>query len=736
MPVRSASSRCSSRRRRPGRPAACSSPSLATCRRFRRSTITRPGPITRVYGRDGTVIGDFATERRELVTYDQIPPVLRNAIIASEDGDFFHHSGINIERILVTAVRRLLHLQRAGGASTLTQQLARKLFLTDEVTLERKIKEALLALQIEKRYTKQEIFTMYCNKIYWGHGAYGVEAASELYFAKPVGQLTLGEAAMIAGIIQGNVRQSPYVNMKAATARRDYALGRMAADGYITRAQAQAAIKKPIVVRGQPSQPPSIAPYFLETVRAHLEDEYGAKALYENGLVVRTGLDPALQRTANTAVDEGLRRLDKLHGFRRPTRNILEEHGSLETFRDPRWGRDPASGEIVPALVTKVTGSTIHIRVGRLSGTIASAGYRWTRRRAPDLVKPGDLIEARVRAVDVPAGTLEAGLEQRPVLQGAALAIDNHTGQILAMVGGDDYRQSQFNRATQAMRQVGSLFKPFVYTAAIDRGYTTQSQLDDSPVSFDVGPNQPPYEPRNYDREYHGLITLREALEESRNVPTIRLMAALTPPTVIGYARRMGITSPLPPYLSVAIGSAESTLEEITSAYTAFPDQGVRMSPLTTLEVLGRDGNMLEQHRSEPHEAIRADTAYIVTTLLEGVVKHGTAAAAGSIQWPLAGKTGTTDDYTDAWFVGFDPDITVGVWVGFDKKRPIGVNETGAAAALPIWEDIMKSWIARRRAAGTPAPTFQVPGNIVMVDTPSGPESFIAGTEPAPGFQQ
>ena len=317
-----------------------------------------------------------------------------------------------------------------------------------------------------------------------------------------------------------------------------------------------------------------------------------------------------------------------------------------------------------------------------------------------------------------------------PVLQGAVVAIDNRTGQILAMIGGTNFENSQFNRATQAMRQVGSLFKPFVYTAAIDRGYTAQSMIDDVPVSFNVGPNQPPYEPKNYDHEYHQRVTLREALEDSRNVPTVNLMAQLGPHEVVQYARQLGITSPLPEYLSVAIGAGEGTLLEMTSAYSAYPNQGVRMAPLPYLDVVDREGNMLEQHRVEPHESIRADTAYIITNLLEGVVQHGTAAAARSLNWPLGGKTGTTDDYTDAWFIGFDPDITVGVWVGFDQKRPIGNNQTGAVAALPIWQDIMKSWIARRREAKPEPPAFERPGNIVTVSTSRGPEDFIAGTEP------
>src|SRR5262245_45615752 len=308
-----------------------------------------PSTITRVYGRDGSVVGDFAAERRVLVTYDQIPPVLRNAIVSSEDKGFFDHGALDLQRIAITAVRRVLHLQRYGGASPITQQLTRKLFLTDDYSWERKIKEALLGIKIEKPYTKQELLTMYCNKMYWGHYVYGVQAASQLYFAKDVKDLNLDEAALIAGLLQGNVRQSPYVNMKAAVTRRNYVLTRMAANGYITAAEAEAATKRAIVTRGEPSQPSSIAPYFLELLRTDLEDRYGEKAVFESGLTVKTGLDPALQRAANSALDAGLRRLDKPHGFRKPTRNIVAEGRALDSYRLARWSHDPEAGEIVPA---------------------------------------------------------------------------------------------------------------------------------------------------------------------------------------------------------------------------------------------------------------------------------------------------------------------------------------------------------------------------------------------------
>jgi len=351
-----------------------------------------------------------------------------------------------------------------------------------------------------------------------------------------------------------------------------------------------------------------------------------------------------------------------------------------------------------------------------------------------------------VTAIDEPAGTVSITLAQTPLVEGALVAIDNHTGEIRAMVGGFDFGRSKFNRAVQAPRQIGSAFKPVVFTAAIDRGYTPTSLIVDAPVSYNAGPGQPPYAPQNYDRKYEGTITLRRVLEQSRNVPTVKLMDQLTPAQVINYARRLGFQSPLQPYLSTALGASEATLLEVTSAYSAFPNQGVRMQPYSIVKVAQSDGTVLEEHRPIAREGIRADTAFVMVSLLKGVVERGTAAKAASLEWPLAGKTGTVDDFTDAWFVGFDPNITVGVWVGFDLKKPLGPGETGAAAALPIWMSFMKAYIDRYGDRQNP-PAFEPPGNIVFmpVDRATGEpvdasapgalnEAFIAGTQPGIGF--
>jgi penicillin-binding protein 1A len=699
-----------------------------------------PSTITRVYGKQGEIIGEFAIQRREVIPYEAISPTLRQAILAAEDDEFEKHVGLSIPRIIVTLAKDIAARRKAGGASTLTQQLARKLFLTDEKTWERKIREAILAIQIEKRYTKREIFTLYANQMYFGHGVYGVEAASRLYFGKSAKDLELEEAALIAGILQSNVRQSPYVNMEAATRRRNYALGRMAEVGYITPQQAEEAKKKPIVTYGEPSAHQSVAPYFLEEVRKELEQQYGAKQLYENGLSIQTGLDVPLQEAANRALKDGLRRIDKTRGWRKPARNVLEDGHALDAFRHARWDRPMRQGDVVPAVVTGAQAGAIQARAGRLALTIDRKGFAWTRKTsATQLVREGDLIEARLTQVSEEGQTAGGTIEQAPAIEGAVLALDNRTGQVRAMIGGYSFERSKFNRATQAHRQVGSAFKPIVYTAAIDRGYTPASVIMDTPASFFAGPNQPAYSPMNYDREFHGAVTLRRALEQSRNVPAVRMMEQLGPKQVIMFARRLGLESPIPPYLPVALGAAEATVMEMASAYAVFPNQGVRMDPYSILKVADRAGNVLEENRPEPKDAIRADTAYVMTNLLRGVVLRGTAAKANELNWPVGGKTGTTNDYTDAWFIGFDPDITIAVWLGMDQKKTIGNNMTGTTAALPIWIDIMKAWIGDRKEA----PKFEPPGNIVFMTVDKGTggvtiegtpgaisEAFIAGTQP------
>ncbi len=633
-----------------------------------------PSTITRIWAETGQVIGEFATQRRVVVGYDQINPVLRQAIIATEDAEFDRHFGVNVWRILVAALTDVIERRRAQGASTLTQQLARNLKEQPE-------------------------------------------------------------------------RQSPFVDMKRATQRRNVVLQRMADERYITQAQADAAKQKPILTRGQPNQPPGIAPYFVEEVRKHLERQYGAKVLYENGLSVTTTLDARLQEIANKALEHGLRAYDKRHGWRHPTRNVLAEHHTIEGFKDDRWTRPIRTGDVVPAVVVTApkTGAA-RLRIGSGHADLDRAGYAWTRRTsAADLFKPGDLIEVAIVKLDEAAGVASVALEQAPLAEGAILAIDNRTGQIKAMIGGWSFSRSKFNRAVQAYRQLGSTFKPIVYTAAIDRGFTPTSIINDAPVTYPAGNGQI-YSPHNYDHQFLGPVTLRYALEESRNIPAIKMMDTLGPKNVLEYAKRFGFEEDFPPYLPIALGAGDATLVDITSAYTTFPNQGVRMKPFSVLTVKDREGNLLEENRPEPTDVIRADTAFVMTNMLRGVLSvRGTGARAANLaaEWPLAGKTGTVDDNTDAWFIGFDPDITVGVWLGFDDKRKsLGTAEQGAFAALPIWMEFMKAYIDGRPDKDDP-PEFDAPGNIVFlaVDKSNGAvqpaetpgaihEAFISGTQP------
>jgi penicillin-binding protein 1A len=483
-------------------------------------------------------------------------------------------------------------------------------------------------------------------------------------------------------------------------------------------------------------------------VRKHLESRYGAQQLYESGLTVRTPLDGRLQRIATRALDTGLRRVDKRRtGFRRAQPNVGQDAVPLDRFRHERWGKPMAAGDVVPALVVAVDAAGTapghaQLRIGGLRAELTREGFQWTRRtHAAQVVAIGDLVDVELMAIDQTEGTAQVRLEQTPLLEGAVVAIENKSGHVLAMVGGYSFSRSKFNRATQALRQIGSTFKPILYTAAIDRGLTPATMLEDEPTTFNAGEGQPPYAPRNYDGRFEGPLTLRTALERSRNIPAVKVMEMLGPGQVVPYAARFGLPGSLPPFLSSALGAGESTLLALTSAYSVFPNHGVRMEPVQVLSVADREGVLLEEHTPMPRDAIRADTAYVMTSMLRGVVQRGTAASAAALDWPLAGKTGTVNDYTDAWFVGFDPDITVGVWMGYDEKKMIGNGETGTTAALPVWIDIMRAWLEGRDRAT--APTFEAPGNIVFVpvDRATGlppdatatstiNEAFIAGTQP------
>jgi penicillin-binding protein 1A len=683
----------------------------------------RPSSITELYDDQGRTIGSFALQRRVVVSYDDYPQLLRQALISIEDKDFYRHWGVNIWRIAGAAYRDIQSGGRVQGASTLTMQLARNLFLSPDRSFHRKIQEALLAVQIERRFTKPQIFTLYANQIYLGHGVYGFEAASQFYFSKPAKRLTLDEAALLAGLPKSPSYYSPITHPDHALKRRNLVINSMLEDGNITAQQAAEARDQPIRLEVA-HDPDSLAPYFVEEVRRYLEGKYGSDQVHEGGLKVYTSLDMDLQRAANGALFDGLAAYERRHGWRGRLPNVRAGDVALASYQHPDWDSDPEVNGYVHALVTAVTPASATIRFGRYSATLAAADAAWTRRKLPEILQSGDI--AYVKIVSLSDNKARVALEEDSGAQGALVAIDNATGEIKAMVGGRDFNLSKFNRSTQALRQVGSSFKPYVYTAAIDRGATPDDTILDAPVTFPM-PSGPPYEPHNYDEKFEGTITLRRALAQSRNIPALKLADSIGMKTVIDYAHRFGITSNIPLYLPVALGAVEVTPMEQTSAYSVFPNDGVHITPRYITKVTDYEGRTLEENFPDVKDVVSAPTARTMTAMLREVVLHGTAIAASSMKYPLAGKTGTTNNFTDAWFVGFSPSITCGVWIGYDEKKFLGGKETGSRAALPIWMDFMKVALA-----GKDAGEFQPPPDAVPNPTPhpvDTPDTAPAGDE-------
>ncbi len=676
----------------------------------------RPSSITELYDDQGRIIGSFALQRRVVASYEDYPPVLRNALVSIEDKDFYRHSGINFWRIAGAAYRDIKSGGTAQGASTLTMQLARNLFLSPDKSFRRKIQEALLAIQIERRFTKPQIFTLYANQIALGHGTYGFEAASEFYFSKPAKQLTLDEAALLAGLPKAPVFYSPINHPDHALRRRNLVINSMLEDGEITRRQAAEARNQPVVLNVA-HDPNSLAPYFVEELRRYLEGKFGSDQVHEGGLKVYTSLDMDLQNAANRAVLDGLAAYERRHGWRGHLENVLADGVAIANYEHPDWQEDPEPGEYMHALVVSTSPSAAQIRIGRYGSLLPQAEIAWTHRTIKQILKPGDIVYVKVLSFS-PSGKLATSLEEDSGVQGALIAIDNANGSIKAMVGGRDFNLSKFNRATQALRQVGSSFKPYVYTAAIDQGARPDDTILDAPTIFQTASG--PYAPHNYEKNFQGTITLERALAQSLNIPALKLADKLGIQMVIDYAHRFGITSYLPPYLPVALGAAEITVLEQTSAYSVFPDDGVRIVPRFITKVTDYDGRVLEEDFPDGKDVVTARTALIMTSMLREVVLHGTAISASTMKYSLAGKTGTTNNFTDAWFVGFSPSITTGVWVGYDEKKSLGRGETGARAALPIWMDFMKVAMAGKQSENF-APPPELPPNPLAqkVDTPS-----------------
>jgi penicillin-binding protein 1A len=666
----------------------------------------RPDIVTELYADDGQIVGSFALQRRILLTYEQIPQVLKDAILTTEDQHFEQHWGVDFTRVAGAAWRNLLAHRVAEGASTLTMQLAGTLFLDrSDRTMRRKIQETLLALQIERHYTKQQIFTMYCNQIYLSHGNYGFEAASEYYFGKPVGKITVPEAALLAGMIRGP-SYSPILHAQRALARRNIVLDRMARADKITQTQAQQAIAQPLALHVEAPHT-TLAPYFVEEIRKYLESTYGTQTVHERGLRVYTTLNVDAQRAANQAIRDGLHAYDRRHGWRGNLDNILRDHrDTLESYEDDDWRWPISKGAYVTGLVTAVDSKAATIKVGPYRALLTQPDFAWTRHSSPkEILAPGDLAQVSIK--DVNGVVAHVQLEQNVGPQAAMVAIDNPTGEIKALVGGYSFDESKFNRATQAQRQVGSSFKIYVYSAAVELGFTPFDTILDAPFTTMSGGQ--PYSPHNYDEKFEGMITLRRALEGSRNVPAVKLAEKIGMNSVIDMARRFGITSALPPYLPITLGAADLNLLEHTSAFTVFPDDGIRIDPHMIRRVTSYDGALLEQAHPAVHDVVQPDVARTMTAMLEDVVQFGTGMPARALGRPAGGKTGTTNDFTDAWFIGFTPQLTAGVWVGYDDKAvSLGKPETGAIAALPIWLEFMQAALASK-----PVEAFQ---NVVPLE--------------------
>ena len=674
-------------------------------------TRYRPNTTTELLDVHGRVFGSFALERRVAVPYTEFAPVLKQAIVSIEDKSFDSNWGVNLFRAIAAAYRDLHDQRRSQGSSTITMQLARNLFLSNEKTFGRKFQEVILSMQIERRFTKNQIFELYANQIYLGRGTYGFEAGSEYYFNKHAKDLTLAEAAMLAGLPKGPEYYSPVRHPDRALRRRNLVLNEMLGDHKITKAQAEAAKVAPLGLHIE-APANSEAPYFVEEVRRQLEKQCGVEEVHGAGLRVYTTLDLDLQRTANRAVLDGTASYERRHGWKERLQNVVLAGQDIGEYVHPDWLQPVVKGAYFHGLVTAVEPKRVAVKVGSQRVVLDLEDWKWTTNTDADsFLKTGDIVYVKIadRSAD---GTWKASLEQDSGAQASLMAVDNASGEVVAMVGGRDFNLSQFNRATQAQRQVGSSFKPYVYTTAMEDGAKPTDIIVDGPVTFPT-PNGP-YTPHNYEANYKGAMTLLYAFAESRNIPALKLAAREGIRKVIETAHRFGITSNIPPFLPVALGAADITLYEQVGAFSVFPNDGIRIEPHYIRKITQADGLPLDEAPPDVREVISVGTARTMMELLQAVVRMGTGARASELKHPLGGKTGTTNNYTDAWFVGFSPSVTCGTWIGFDDRESLGEKETGARAALPIWMDFMRAAIANKPdeafpTAGAPKKQLDVP---------------------------
>ena len=714
----------------------------------------QPSLVTEVYDRHERLIAEFYVEKRRLVHLSEIPTHVRHATIAAEDSRFYSHGGVDY----IGIGRAVWVNLRAGttreGASTITQQVARNLFLTRERTLRRKIREAILARRIEQRYDKDRILQIYLNQIFYGHNTYGIEAAAQLYCGKSVADLSLADGAMIAGLPPAPNTYSPLRNPQRSLQRRAHVLRRMVDEGYLAPDEAAAASQEPMC---SPGERPHVthrvnkAPYFVEHVRQHLEDTYGPTALYRGGFTVHTTLDLRLQQAARRAVRDGLLTVDKRvrrGAWQRPARRVAltsdaARNAALIEEITMTHGAAPAvhDGDLLAGVVLAVQADGASVAVRKSRGVIGPAGVEWIRSVAGEagrfggdvthLLQRGDVMRVRVMQADPEGAAHQLALEQDPAVQGALLALEASSNHVLAMVGGYDFDRSQFNRALRAVRQPGSAFKPAIYAAAIEAGMNPTSQVSDDPIVREI-PGAATWRPENYDEEFLGPVSLRLALTKSRNLATIDVLEKIGVDAVCAYARRLGVRRDLPCVLSLALGAAEMTLLDVTTLYGVFANQGIHTEPVFITRIVDRFGTIKEEHVLTAQRVMSPEVAYTVTSMLESVVQHGTGRSVRVLERPAAGKTGTTNDFHDSWFIGYTPEIVAGVWVGFDNQVSLGRRETGGRVAAPVWLAFMQEALE-----GQPVTDFPIPPGIRFVRqaVPEDAGAIARTPEGGPAFE-
>ncbi|NLD39535.1 MAG: PBP1A family penicillin-binding protein [Desulfatiglans sp.] len=714
-----------------------------------------PPVITEVYSAEGEVIGRFWKEKRIVLPLEEMPKNLINAFLAAEDGQFYKHKGISITGIIRSVIKNQLAGRKKQGASTITQQVARLLLLkSQEKQYKRKVREIILSFQIEKKYSKEKILFLYLNEIYLGSGAYGVESAARTYFNKGVAELNLAECAMLGGLYQAPTNYSPINNFEKAKIRQKYTLNRMVHDGFITEAERKEALETPIIISKEQENTFDRSPHFTEHVRRYLENRYGRDLLYSGGLKVYTTASLDLQQKAVKALEKGLRELDKREGYRGPMATATpDEYDRVRKEADDIFRKSPpVEGMTVKGIVSEINDDTGEATVltGNLKCLLAFEGMKWAKaykpggaysplpKRISDSISQGDVILCRLEKPAQEPFDWTILLDQEPVVQGAIYTLENQTGRVRAMVGGYSFSASQFDRANQARRQPGSVFKSFIYAAALDNGMTPATVILDTAYLSSLNPDDDIWRPKNYKEEFLGPTLFRKGLILSKNVITVKILRQIGIQTTIDYARRMGIESELGHDLSLALGTSGVTLNEITRAYSVFANNGMLVDPYYIEKIENREGIILEENNPSMSQAIPDDIAYMMTDILKGVVMEGTGRRVRELSRPAAGKTGTTNDLKDAWFVGYTPELITGVWVGYDSNVSMGKEETGSRAASPIWLYFMSDALKDR-----PVQDFVAPKSVVFarIDKDTGLlaspysketvfQSFRKGTEP------